>query len=96
MSEDSTAIVIPRKTRLPEAEALVKILLDLPSDQPLVFDCSQVEEIGAPYIIAMIAALHSREGLTPPAVAINPPTQFVDAFSDLGLFQDLMKMEFQT
>lgn len=96
MSDDGSAIVIPAKTRLPEAEALVETIRNLPDDTPLIFDCSQVEEIGTPYIIAMISALHLREGQTPPAKAINPPAQFIDAFSDLGLFQDLMKMEFQT
>lgn len=96
MTDDSTTIVIPAKTRLPEAEALVEKLRSFPADEPLIFDCAEVEEIGTPYIIAMISALHNREGQKPPAIAMNPPAQFIDAFSDLGLFQDLMKMEFQT
>lgn len=96
MSDNSNVIVIPPKARLPEAEALVETIKAFPDDEPIIFDCSEVDEISTPYIIGIIASLQLREASKPPAIAIKPTTAFVDAFSDLGLFQDLMKMEFQT
>ena len=96
MTEDQDTILIPAKARLPEAEALIETLRSYPADKPIIYDCSEVVEISTPYIIGIVAGLMARELSNPPAVVINPPSAFIDAFSDLGLFQDLMKMEFRT
>jgi len=61
----------------------------------LVIDAREVEEITTPVVTAIISALRSRADITPPASVLAPTAAFVDAFSDLGLFQDLMKMEFR-
>ena len=96
MSEANDVIMIPPKARLPEAEALIETIKAYPAEKPIIYDCSKVEDISTPYIIGIIAGLQSREGSSPPAVAINPTEAFVDAFSDLGHFPELMKMEFQS
>ena len=43
--------------------------------------------------LEFIAAARARADAGSPAVVTSPSPAFVDAFSDLGLFGDLMKME---
>jgi anti-anti-sigma regulatory factor len=95
MSDGVGVIVLPARTRLAEAESLVEWILACPDDVPIVFDCSQVEEIGTAGVLAIGSAVRLRSGSPVNVVVKQPPEQFIDAFSDLGLFQDLMKMEFQ-
>lgn len=78
-----------------ETQALIEHLRDAPSDAPLVLDAAAVEATGTPYILALAAAARARADAGAPAVLANPSSAVVDAFSDLGLFQDLMKMEFR-
>jgi hypothetical protein len=60
-----------------------------------VIDAREVEDITSPIVTAIISALNSRADKTPPAAVLAPTPAFIDAFSDLGLFKDLMKMEFR-
>lgn len=95
MSEkDGSPIVIPVKAGMEEAEALHKHLLELSHDAPLRFDASGAESLSTAFVLTIVSAIATRSDITPPATVINPSTAFVDAFTDLGLFQDLMKMEF--
>ncbi|SET43408.1 STAS domain-containing protein [Oceanicella actignis] len=86
---------LPPKSRLPEAEELLAQLRPRAADPELAIDASAVEEIAASSVVVLVAAIREREkaGLTT-AVA-QPSPAFVDAFSDLGFFQDLMKLEFR-
>lgn len=88
-------IALEAKTRAADAEDLVNLLRDAPSGATLVIDARAVEDISTPALAAIVATLRSRAERTPPAAVLAPTSAFVDAFSDLGLFQDLMKMEFR-
>jgi hypothetical protein len=96
-ADDSAEVVIvlPSRARLPEAEDLTERLRAAIRTKSLVIDARDVEEITTPVVTAIISALRSRADITPPASVLAPTAAFVDAFSDLGLFQDLMKMEFR-
>lgn len=86
--------MLPGKATMDAAETLVSVLRAIPPDMPLMIDASEVETVSTPFVFALISAMNARAGLKPPAVVSNPSAAFVDAFTDLGLFQDLMKMEF--
>ena len=57
------------------------------------FDASEVDNISTPYVLAIVGAARARAEAGSPAAVRSPSPAFVDAFSDLGLFGDLMKME---
>jgi anti-anti-sigma regulatory factor len=89
-------VVVPGKARLRDAIELQAQLSGLPNDAELTIDATAVEDVSTPYVLTLASVLRSREGQQPPAVVISPSSAFVDAFSDLGLFQHLMKMEFRS
>ena len=82
-----------RRARLEETEALLAWLLAAQADAPLEFDASEVDNISTPYVLAIVGAARARAEAGSPAAVRSPSPAFVDAFSDLGLFGDLMKME---
>ena len=81
------------RARLEETEALLAWLNAAPADAPMEFDASAVENISTPYVLAIVGAARARAEAGSPAAVRSPSPEFVDAFSDLGLFGDLMKME---
>ncbi len=81
--------------RAAETEELLQRLRAAPDDAPLVVDAGAVEAVGTPYILALAAASRARAEAGSPMAVISPPAALIDAFSDLGLFQDLMNMEFR-
>lgn len=84
---------LPAAARPPEVEALADWLRAAPADGPLVLDASAVESVSTPCVLAIVAAARSRAEAGAPAALRSPSPAFVDAFSDLGLFGDLMQME---
>ena len=89
-------VALAARARPDDAEAVLARLRAAPADAEFVVDASAVEQLTTPLVLALVAAARARaEGGAPLAVA-RPSPAFVDAFSDLGLFQDLMKMEFRT
>ncbi len=89
-------ITLPPKARGPEIESLLADIRAVPSRTLIVFDGSRVETMSTPLALLMLSTLKSREDQSPPAAVLNPTPAIVDGFSDLGLFKDLMKMEFRT
>ncbi len=95
MSEPaSEPIVLPAKADIDAAEKLTTDLRAFGTEPGLAVDASEVEKMSTPIILALVSALNTRAELSPPLTVINPSTPFVDAFTDIGLFQELMKMEF--
>ncbi|QHQ36882.1 STAS domain-containing protein [Algicella marina] len=95
-ASDSAPIAIPAAADMDAAEDLLARLREIGSEGPLTIDASAVESMSTPVVLTIVSALNTRAELKPPATVLNPSTAFVDAFTDLGLFQDLMKMEFAT
>ena len=95
-SETGLTITVPASAGLQDASNLVESLRALPEDAPLVFEAADVEIMSTPYVLAIVSALNTREAQTPPAAVVAAAAPFIDAFSDLGFFQEMMKMEFRT
>jgi hypothetical protein len=86
---------LPARPGLAEAEALLEELRAPDAlAAPIVIDAAAVEELPAACALVLASLVRARPGDAPRVGVIAPSPAFVDAFSDLGLFQDLMKMEF--
>ena len=86
---------LPPKTTVDAAVDLLAAATEPDREEGLEVNASEVASIdgAAVLTIANIAKTASAAG-TPVAVK-NPTSEFVDAFSDLGLYEDLMRMEFR-
>lgn len=62
----------------------------------VVFEAADVKSLSTAAVLVIVSFLNARAGRTPPAAVVNPSGPFVDAFSELGLFGSLMRMEFRT
>ena len=96
MSGAEEWVIVPPNATLADAQDLFVLAKALDDDTELHFDAANVEGVCTPYVLTLVSTLRTRAGRTPPMVIHNSTDAFVDAFSDLGLFQDLMKMEFAT
>lgn len=94
-ADEDGIVLLPPKSRLPQIDDIVERLTAAIDADELVIDAREVEDITTPVVTAIISALNTRADKIPPAAVLAPTPAFVDAFSDLGLFQDLMKMEFR-
>ncbi|MEM9196917.1 MAG: hypothetical protein AAGD12_03600 [Pseudomonadota bacterium] len=86
--------VLPARLALREAQHLLDELADSDPDAPRSFDAQAVAEISTGFALVLASLLRARSPEAAKIRLIRPSPAFVDAFSDLGLFQDLMKMEF--
>ncbi|MEL6978876.1 MAG: STAS domain-containing protein [Pseudomonadota bacterium] len=87
------AYQIPPKATVEAAQAILsEVAAD--ADQRLTIDASGVEEIDGCVVLTLAAVADAMADSDRKVALKEPSAAFVDAFSDLGLFQDLMKMEF--
>lgn len=93
-SED-VVIKLHEQAGLAEAEEFLQSCLDLPVDKKIVFDASALETVSTPYILTIASTLQSRAESSPKVALRGAPQPLIDAFNDLGLFESMMKMEFQ-
>ncbi|MFO7855212.1 MAG: STAS domain-containing protein [Paracoccaceae bacterium] len=93
---EGVSFEIPARMRPEDADAMLARLRGADPAGPLAVDASAVETLSTPAVLGLVAAARARaEGGR--ALAVERPSPgFIDAFSDLGLFHDLMKMEFRT
>jgi anti-anti-sigma regulatory factor len=89
-------IVLAADLGFAEARALHGELVARRSATEVVLEASQVERMSTAAVLVLISFLNARAERTPPAAVVNPSGAFVDAFSELGLFAALMRMEFRT
>jgi anti-anti-sigma regulatory factor len=90
------AVTLPVDLDFPAAGQLREALLAARDAAAVEIDAGVVERISTAGVLVLISFLNARADRTPPATVLRPSGAFVDAFSDLGLFQDLMRMEFRT
>lgn len=93
---NTDAILLAGDCDLAEAERLFDKISDVPAEETVVFDASEIEQMSTPCVLAIVSAINHRPDVTPPAAVIQPAQPFIDAFQELGLFKDMMKMEFRT
>lgn len=95
-SAEPVVIRLPVECQMSDAEHLLDQLMDIPERTPIVVDASEVESILTPAIIALVSATVSRPE-DAPKIAVSSATEaFTSAFKELGLFKNLMSMEFRT
>jgi hypothetical protein len=91
----TTRIDLPETAGMDAAVKLAKKLKGL-GGKPVVLRADAVETMSTPYVLTLVSAVRSRDEDATAIQVENPSPPFMDAFSDLGLFGDLMKMEFLT
>ena len=87
-------IALPAAPGPDDAGALVAALRTGLLGRPLIIDASQVEAMSGPVTLTLVSALETCADMTPPAQVKGATADFVDAFTDLGFFQEMMRMEF--
>jgi len=87
---------IPARMRPEDAEEMLARLKGADPADPLAVDASAVETLSTPAVLGLVAAARARAEEGGALAVERPSPAFIDAFSDLGLFHDLMKMEFRT
>lgn len=87
---------MPVESQLRDAEQLLDQLMDAGEGASVLVDAEGVEVMNSALVIVLASAAASRpEGASKIAVS-NPTDVFTEAFKDLGLFKNLMSMEFRT
>jgi len=92
---DTTRIDLPETAGMDAALRLSDQLKAL-GPEPVVLNAGPVESMSTPFVLTLVSAIRSRGDDAAAIQVENPSPPFLDAFSDLGLFGDLMKMEFLT
>lgn len=87
-------IELPANAGPAETEALVAELREALPGRPLHLNAANVETMSGIYVLALMSALETNADLSPPVVVTGAGAGFVDAFTDLGFFKDMMRMEF--
>ncbi len=95
-TDGGAVIELPVVCDLAESEALLDRISDVGQDVTIVLDASGVEQMSTPCVFAIVSAMAHREQTQPAAAVINPTPPFMEAFQDLGLYREMMKMEFRT
>lgn len=92
---DTAAFDPGEQPNLSEAEAFITAVSALPEKSEIVVDAEKISEMTTPFLIAVISATKTMAELGGKVAIQRPSPAFLDAFSDLGLFQEMMKMEFR-
>ncbi|MEL6316470.1 MAG: STAS domain-containing protein [Pseudomonadota bacterium] len=91
----SESMQLPQRTTIDTAQQALSAATDLGEGATMVFDASEVEAMDGATTLVLANIAQTLAGRGTPAAVEKPSAAFVDAFSDLGLFDDLMKMEFR-
>jgi anti-anti-sigma regulatory factor len=93
---EAEPIPLPAELNFAAARALHETLLAERNATVVVLDAAQVERMSTAAVLVLASFLNARSDRVPPAAVLSPSGAFVDAFSELGLFAMLMRMEFRT
>ena len=93
---EPVTIRLPVDCQMQDAEHLLDQLMDVPENAQIIIDASDVENILTPAIIAIVSATKTRPDDAPKIAVSSATDAFTSAFKELGLFKNLMSMEFRT
>jgi len=93
-AEEVVPFCLPPDCGLHETEEFIDSIRDSNEDV-IVIDASQVEKMSASCTLAIASLIRQPEADFKKITVLSAAPPFLDSFSDLGLFQDLMKMEFR-
>ena len=88
-------LTLPKRTLIETAQKAHELATSIGEEDRILIEAADVEAMDGPttMMLANIARTFASRGAP---VAVDKPTSaFIDAFADLGLFEDLMKMEFR-
>jgi anti-anti-sigma regulatory factor len=94
--QEAATVKLPADLGFAAVERLREELLSVVGRPEVVLDATAVERISTAAVLVLVSFLNARSEFDPPAAVVGPPGEFVDAFSELGLFGSLMRMEFRT
>ncbi|MCI4663441.1 MAG: STAS domain-containing protein [Neomegalonema sp.] len=89
------SFALPPKTTVDTAGELLAAVVAPEEGARLELDASEVQSIDGAAVLAIANIAKSAATAGAPVSVQSPTSEFVDAFSDLGLFEDLMRMEFR-
>ncbi|MEO1549508.1 MAG: anti-anti-sigma factor [Pseudomonadota bacterium] len=90
-------IVLPKALHKGDVfDALLDEVRLVDTQTPVIFDASGVERMTTSCALLVLATARAQEAGDANTIIENPSGVFVDAFSDLGLFDQLMTLEFRT
>ena len=89
-----TEIVLPPDCGLKEVEAVLDSFGDQ-DNATVEIDASGVERMSAPCAMAVVSMVRHAAENSGKVTVVKPAPPFMDAFTELGLFQEVMKMEFR-
>ncbi len=92
----AVALTLPETADLESAKVLAADLKKAGTSASICVDAGAVATMSTPVALTLVSAVRSREADAPALRIENATPPFLEAFSDLGLFSDLMKMEFPT
>lgn len=78
-----------------EAEKLIEHASSLPPNSELMLNAEVIEDMSTTFSVALVSTVKSLVEAGGKVAILKPSPAFMDAFSDLGLFQEMMKMEFR-
>ncbi len=86
---------LPTKTTVEAAADMLAAYVALDREEGFEIEASQVASIDGAVVMTLANIARTAAASGAPVAVKNPTSEFVDAFSDLGLFEDLMRMEFR-
>jgi hypothetical protein len=93
---DGMRIILPPELGFDAATALHAVLLPLRDRSEAILAAGAVERISTAAVLVILSFINAREDRSPPAIVEHASGAFIDAFSELGLFPGLMRMEFRS
>lgn len=90
-----TIFELPPKTSLDAASDVLAAYLAPDREVGFEINAAQVDSIDGAAVMTLANIAKTAAAAGAPVSVRNPTSAFVDAFTDLGLFEDLMRMEFQ-
>ncbi|MEM1275560.1 MAG: hypothetical protein AAGH74_03475 [Pseudomonadota bacterium] len=86
---------VPEHPAYSDAETFLTELRSLPEGATVALNAEGVAEMTASYVYAVVSLSKTLTAAGGKVLVDRPTAAFIDAFSDLNMFQDLMKMEFR-
>ncbi|MCI4662758.1 MAG: STAS domain-containing protein [Neomegalonema sp.] len=96
MFEASNPIMIPERSDHVFAAEVIAAGQALQSGQTLSLDASQVSALDSSTVLAIANVAQSAQQIGATAAVLSPSDAFVDSFTELGLFEPMMKLEFRS
>ena len=93
---EALVFTVPVECQLRDAEQLLDQIQDAGDAAPITIQADEVEAMNSAMVLVIASAAQSRAEGAPKIAVVKPTDAFTEAFKDLGMFKNLMSMEFRT